>query len=304
MRHRLVLALQMERSGDSLHHPEYPFPFAEDGTAVMTELEESSGLVDSFSGPRTSSEAEKLQTKMAHVLGRIDWMDPGEEADKQEKKAGLVASAFSLLGRFNHTCDVGGSSSPSWSRVAPPALSQLEARLASISFTANVGAAASSTLSVDPDPALNSFNKMIPPHKWDIQTFTGDSEGTSVTAYFKIVDELRVAKNVPKVVLFDSGMDLFANRANQFYKDCRSRVNNWDELVSEFKVEYLSANHNDALFEELQKSTQHPSESIGVYLAVMASYFNRLGCPVTEEAKLNVITRIVCESLYQKTCPS
>ncbi|KAG5870057.1 hypothetical protein JTB14_004484 [Gonioctena quinquepunctata] len=103
---------------------------------------------------------------------------------------------------------------------------------------------------------------MIPPHKWNIQKFTGDSKGTSVTAFFEIFDVLRVARNVPKVILFDSGMDLFANWAYQFYKDCRSRVNNWDEL-----------------------------ESIGVHLAVMASYFNRLGCPMTEEAKLNVITR-------------
>ncbi|KAG5878066.1 hypothetical protein JTB14_031501 [Gonioctena quinquepunctata] len=119
MRHRLVLALHMERSGDSLHYLEYPFLFAKDETAVMKKLEEISGLVDSFSGPRTSSEAEKLQTKMAHVLGRIDRMDPGGEADKQEKKTGLVASAFSLLGRFHHKCDDGGSSPPSRSRVAP-----------------------------------------------------------------------------------------------------------------------------------------------------------------------------------------
>ncbi|KAG5861261.1 hypothetical protein JTB14_017769 [Gonioctena quinquepunctata] len=226
MRHRLVMALQMERSGESLHYPEYPFPFAEDETAVMTKLEEISGLVDSFSGPRMSSEAEKLQTKMTHVLGRIDRMDPGGEADNQKKKAGLVASAFSLLGRFNHKCGDGGSSPPSRSRVAPPTLSQLEARLASISFSANVGAAASSSLSADPDPAPNSFNKMIPPHEWNIQKFTGDSEGTLVTAFFEIVDELRVVRHVPKVVLFDSGMDLSANRAYQFYKDCRSRVNN------------------------------------------------------------------------------
>ncbi|KAG5867989.1 hypothetical protein JTB14_004629 [Gonioctena quinquepunctata] len=86
-------------------------------------------------------------------------------------------------------------------------------------------------------------------------------------------------------------MDLFAEKAYPFYKDCRTRVGSWYDLVDEFRDEYLSANHMDALFEELQRRTQHPSESVGVYLAVMSSYFGRLRCPMSEDAKLAIVMR-------------
>ncbi|KAG5868134.1 hypothetical protein JTB14_025483 [Gonioctena quinquepunctata] len=97
-----------------------------------------------------------------------------EEMRREEGRVGGVGVL--IVGKVQYKCDDDGSSPPSMSRVAPPVLSQLEAQLASQSFTANVGAATSTSSSADPDPVLNSFNKMIPPHKWNIQKFTGDSE--------------------------------------------------------------------------------------------------------------------------------
>ncbi|KAG5883974.1 hypothetical protein JTB14_007503 [Gonioctena quinquepunctata] len=132
---------------------------------------------------------------------------------------------------------------------------------------------------------------MIPPHKWGIDKFTGGAKSVSISAFFERVEELRIARNVPKEVLLESGLDLFGDRAYQFYKECRQRVSSWEGLVGEFRHEDLSAIHNEALFEELRRRTQHPFESIGVYLAVMSSYFNRLRCPITEEAKLSIIIR-------------
>lgn len=61
--------------------------------------------------------------------------------------------------------------------------------------------------------------------------------------------------------------------------------------MEEFRGEYLSANHNDVLFEELQRRTQHPSETIGIYLAVMSGYFSRLRCSISEQAKLSIIMK-------------
>ncbi|XP_074041961.1 uncharacterized protein [Leptinotarsa decemlineata] len=290
MRHRLGIALKMEKTGESLSYPAYSYSFEEDESAVKEKLDEIGSLLDTLSGPRTSGEAVKLHTKLAHVLGRIDRMDPDEDSGKTHQKANLVATALTLLSDFNDKLDALDTNPPVFTSV-PAALNQLQTRLGMLSFNANINAAARSSTSADPDTTPNTVSKMIPPHKWNLQKFTGDGKGSSISAFFEVVDELRSARNVPEAVLFDSGMDLFAGRAYQFYKDCRSRVNSWEEMVGEFKAEYLSANHNDALFDELQKRTQHSSESIGVYLAVMASYFKRLGCPITEEAKLNIIIR-------------
>lgn len=132
---------------------------------------------------------------------------------------------------------------------------------------------------------------MIPPHKWGLQKFSGSAKGLSISAFFEMVEELRIARQVPESVLLESGIDLFCDKAYQFYKDVRLRVNSWIELVEEFRQEYLPAHHGEAIFEELRKRTQHPSETIGVYLAVMSSYFARLRCPVDERTKLMIIIK-------------
>ncbi|XP_074026323.1 uncharacterized protein [Leptinotarsa decemlineata] len=288
MRHRLVQVMQMERYGESLRYPSYPFTFEEDEAAIRGKLDDIRRLIDDITDSGTSSGAMKLQTKLAHVLNRIDNMDPDKDKDKETRKSELLGLALSLMDEFSHKVD---SSKRSDTKRVPVALNQLESRLGAQSFHANLGAVARSSLTEDPvfDPC--STSKMIPPYKWNLKKFSGDGKGMSVTAFFEGIEELRLARHVPNAVLLDSGVDLFADKAYQFYKDCRNRVSTWEELVEEFREEYLSANHSDALFEELQKRTQHHSETIGVYLAVMSSYFSRLGCPMTEEAKLNIVMK-------------
>ncbi|KAG5870185.1 hypothetical protein JTB14_032477 [Gonioctena quinquepunctata] len=291
MRHRLALALQMEKSGDSLHYPDYPYTFETDEIAVRKALAEAGKLIDDLTGPKTSGEAVKIQTKLAHILSRIDKMDSADETTQSTRKSELLGMALTMMHKFWEKLD---SDKDDGATQAPAALTHLEARLESCSFNANVGGAAQSSvlgnLAADP-VSSGAIGKMIPPHKWNLRKFCGDGKSMSVTAFFEGVEELRLARHVTKAVLLDSGVDLFADKAYQFYKDCRTRVTSWDELVQEFKEEYLSANHADALFEELQKRTQHPSETIGVYLAVMSSYFSRLGCPTSEEVKLSIVMK-------------
>ncbi|KAG5883239.1 hypothetical protein JTB14_026460 [Gonioctena quinquepunctata] len=88
------------------------------------------------------------------------------------------------------------------------------------------------------------------------------------------------------------------DEAYQFYKDVRVRVLSWREMVKEFRREYLSAHHGEALFEKLRHRTQHPLESIGVYLSIMNSYFNRLRCSIADETKLMIIVKNL-HPLYQ-----
>lgn len=91
----------------------------------------------------------------------------------------------------------------------------------------------------------------------------------------------------------DSGIDVFEGRAYQFYLADRNQVSSWDEFVVLSKEEYLSANYNEKLFEEIEIITQGPAESIGVYIAVMMGYFSRLTCDISEEVKfyLNFVAK-------------
>lgn len=288
MRSRLSAALRLEQTGDSFKYPAYSFTFDEDATAASVKCQDIKVSLDQLVPGPASSLTIKLDTKFAHLLGRLDNMDPGDDNTKKDRKSSLLAEALGLLNAFQEKVTVPPSPQ------VPAALSLITAGLSNHSFQLGLAGAQSSSpvqasqISNVP-PCIPSASKMIPPHKWGIEKFSGAPKSLSVNAFFEMVEELRVARNVSKDVMLDSGLDLFVGKAYQFYKDTRLRVSSWDEMVEEFRQEYLSANHNDILLDELRRRTQHPMESIGVYLAVMSSYFGRLRCLVPEEAKLAII---------------
>lgn len=287
MRHRLVMTLRLEKSGESFKYPTYPFSFAEDYAAIELKCDDLSSRIDSLSGGPSSSEAVKLETKFSHVLGRLDNMVVGDIVDNQTRKATLLAKVLtlydSLHGKLYPPLPVGVQ--------VPSALSIIQGATSNQSFESGVvHAPSSSPVSQNVNCSLPQ-GKMVPPHKWGLEKFSGTSKSLSICAFFERVEELRVARHVPKEVLLESGIDLFSEKAYQFYKDVRSRVNCWEELIAEFRCEYLTAYHDDARFEELRRRTQHSSESIGVYLSIMNSYFRRLTCHVLEETKLAIVIK-------------
>lgn len=295
MRRRFSQALQLEKDGSSLKYPPYPFTCEQDFEAVQKKLCELEEMVTKFSGGKGSSETQKLETKFNHVLGRLDNMVPDGEAN-QQKKSELIATALSIMESLHEKVEDFEKEKP---HIPPPSLSFMEVQVGHETFQQNLahtarsspigtGGVAQLTASGREDKTM----KTIPPHKWNIQKFSGDKKGSvSINAFLERVEELRVARNVSEETLFSSGIDLFTDKAYQFYKECRARVSNWKEMSQEFRAEYLSSTYEEELFEELQRRTQHSTESVGVYLAIMSSYFNRLRCPISEEAKLKIIMK-------------
>lgn len=287
MRSRLASALRLEKSNESFRYPKYPFSYAEDKAAIEKKCLEIQTLLNSYGGS-SLNEHQKLQTKLHHALNRLDQMETGEEAEKVQVKSELLSKILQLYDEFHNKSSTGSTGQ------VPAALGVLAGGLPSHSQTGIENAPSSSPFENRPsslEVSHRSEGKMVPPHKWGLEKFSGTAKSLSVTAFFERVEELRIARSVAADVLLDSGVDLFVDKAYQFYKDARLRVQSWDELKEEFKREYLSAHHTDLLFDELRKRTQHSSESIGVYLAVMSSYFSRLGCHVPEEAKMAILVK-------------
>ncbi|KAJ8983249.1 hypothetical protein NQ317_008859 [Molorchus minor] len=129
--------------------------------------------------------------------------------------------------------------------------------------------------------------------------FSGNLKEMSLNGFLLQVEELRIARRVSKDTLLDSGIDLFSGKALSFYQDLRKHVNSWDELIEEFKQEFRKGRHDEDLIREIEKRTQAKDESIGIYLAIMNSYFNRLTCSLSEKAKLAIILRNIRPSLQQ-----
>lgn len=291
MRSRLALARQMERTGESLHYPPYPFTFQEDVAAITQKLDNLVVAVDALTDSSKSSSYLRLQTKLTHVLGHLDNV-VCSSAEEFEVRGVLVAQALTLIDQLNTKANlVEGKCQP-----VPPNLCALQGGIQQLPAEVTQ-LPSSSFMRADPlqvstptPTASGSGIKPILPHKWNLK-FSGERKGMSVTAFLERVEDMRRARNVSKDILLDSGIDLFEGRAYEFYQDCRNEVQSWDELALRFKEEYQPAFYSERLLEEIKRRTQGPDESIGSYMAVMSRYFQRLQCPISEEAKLTILMR-------------
>lgn len=287
MRKGLAMARRMERSGDSVNYPSYPYASEEDIEAAQLKLDELAPLVASFNDSDNSSDFKKYETKLYHVLNRVDHIP-----EDVEERGVLRAKALSLLDDLHRKSE---EFKPH--NVVPPQVALLHQSSFNTGIGANRRSTCTNIASVPPPSTPTTSNvvtasnvKAILPNKWDCK-FSGDRRGLSLSAFLERVEELRIARHVSKQTLLESGIDLFSGRAYQFYLAYRNEVTDWDQFVELLREEYLSPNYNEKLFEEIRKRTQGPDESIGIYLAIMNGYFNRLTCNVTEDTKLQVLLR-------------
>lgn len=280
MRQALTMAMRLEKSGDSIKYPAYPFTEQEDISAVTKKLGEIEPEIVSFQETLSSGLYLKFQSKLSHVLGRIDNI-PLESAERPN----VLARALTLLDQLHQKAEENGKS-----QAVPPQMSLMESLPAAANFAAVITPSRRSSGVPAPQGTVPSGMKPVPPSKWGI-TFSGDKKSMSLSAFLERVEELRVARHVPKDTLLESGIDLFSGRAYQFYTAYRDQVNSWDEFLVLLREEYLTPNYNEKLFDEIRKRTQGPDESIAIYMAVMTGYFNRLTCSISEETKLKIILR-------------
>lgn len=282
MRHNLAMAIRLEKSGDSVKYPDYPFQPDEDLIAVNNKLEDLEAAIGTFENSSTSGAFMKYQSKLLHVLGRLDHIPVEETEDKSVKRSVLLAKALELMGALEAKAE-----NFEQKRRIPPQLGILETdNETSSNFNQNIGPNRRSSVT-EPSSAII---KPILPSRWDCK-FSGDKRGMSLSAFLEKIEELRVSRNVSKEMLFNSGIDLFTGRAYQFYLAYRNEVSTWDEFVALLREEYQSADYNEQLFEEIRRRSQGPDESIGIYLAIMSGYFKRLTCHISEEAKLKILIR-------------
>ncbi|KAJ8909309.1 hypothetical protein NQ315_010461 [Exocentrus adspersus] len=99
----------------------------------------------------------------------------------------------------------------------------------------------------------------------NLPTPLSDKKGLSLSAFLERVEELRVA-------------DMFPSKLS------------WSPESTYSPVEPTSFTWPTAV-KEIRNRTQGPEESIGIYLAVMSGYFNRLSCALSEETKLKILLR-------------
>lgn len=282
MRKSLARSLKMEKSGSaSFTWPDYPYSFEDDALAVTAKLQEIRNLLDDFTSVKGSNRYKKIETKLAHTMGRLDRATPTEEPSKRVK-ADLLAQVLALMTDFEDKAEVNERSSGA---------GILDFSVLSVEGGSDGNEHADQEASMRRQSTSGlARGKSVPVAKWDIK-FTGEKKSLSLNAFLERVDELCIARYVSREELFDSAIDLFAGRALVWYRATRKSVSNWNELVSQLREEFQPHDYDTKLFDEIKRRTQGPEETIGIYLAIMSSLFGRLSTPISEEIKLKILMR-------------
>lgn len=290
MRKLLARVRKMEKLGDSFTYPEHPFTFEEDAQAVTAKVAELRKNLETLEGPKESGSVVRMESKTAHVLGRVDRMVVSSVEEK-DAKSKLLSSVMLLMADVVEKIELFKECRQT--EETPSELSILENSMEGVALSPQRAATKQQSSSIP----LSTGTKSVPVSKWGLR-FTGDKKGMSVNAFLERVNELKIARHSSDEDLFDAGVDLFAGRALLWYRDARQYTSTWTELITKLKEEFQPQDYNEKLLEEIKRRTQGADESIGIYLAVMSAMFGRLNCPVSEAVRLKILMKNI-SPIYQ-----
>lgn len=250
-------------------------------TLEVKEIEESfksvTELVEEFEGSSEDSMYKRIRSRLLHLSGRVARIRIPETGDVETvKKFRNETSASILL----LEADVDEKLSQR---------SQLENAM-SQSMTQSSSTIQGAANNLISNGAVIRGQREVPVYKWGV-SFDGDTSGSSINAFLVRVEELAEARHVSKNELFDSAVDLFAGKALIWFRSIKPRVKDWDSLVALLKKEFLPADYDDQLWEELKLRVQGRNESCSMYIAMMLTLFSRLSRPTCEKTRVKQIKK-------------
>lgn len=227
---------------------------------------------------------QSLYSRLVHLCSRLARVSVGDlEESKREAFAKLRSSAATALDELKTTplpeelvvtSAVNGESSSESDSGESVRVPRFRNPLVRTSTTNSLAAGTSTYYNLQ---------------KWNLK-FTGDPKGTTVHSFLETVEDMRKARNVPYSALFDSAIDLFADKALMWYRSNRDRVGDWQELAALLVKHYEPPDYRARLFRDILGRTQAPSESIVDFLTCMNSMFRRYGS-LDENARLDILVR-------------
>lgn len=139
-------------------------------------------------------------------------------------------------------------------------------------------------------PITTAGMNSVPLYKWGV-TFDGSTKRESVNSFLQRVEELRIARNTSKEMLYQSAVDLFTGQGILWYRSIRDTVTDWDSLAAALKQDFLPPDYDDELWIEIRNRTQGQHEKIVIFLAAMKNLFSRLTHNPSEEQMLRILRK-------------
>lgn len=307
LRKTLRTVLSREKAGLSFTYPAHPYTFDEDFAALTAKIAELSGSIGTFNEGKRSPDFARLSAKINHAIDRNDRVAPREPAE-EAKKAQVFQSLLGLVGQLEDKAQAVDKAEVGGAAAMHPILNlsvirrdveadDSEEESLAFQSTSNRWQGRRSTAFEDRPFA----NKPVPVHQWHLK-FTGEPSGMSVSAFLERIEELCVARNISKKVLFETAIDVFDGQAATWYRSVRKSCSSWTDVVQQLRLAYQPSNYDDQLFNEILKRTQGPQENIGQYVAAMQGLFDRLSVSLVEETRLRILMQNIAP-FYQQQLP-
>lgn len=115
------------------------------------------------------------------------------------------------------------------------------------------------------------------------------SGNTCVHSFIQRVDEFVQSRGISFDKILTLAYDIFVDDALHWYRYNRDKVKTWNELCILLKEDFSSEDYDYRLAAEIRSRTQGEQENITVYLSIMHGMFSRLGKPMSEEDKLEIL---------------
>lgn len=290
LRKSLRSALSLEKDASF----NQPIPFEGDASEELnicqTKLNDITEFLTTFSG--SVGQVRRLETKICHTYNRLERIT-SDDPDLMCKRAVLRKGLMEMISVYN-------SKNLALKPVQQNVLTDL--RLQDIPPSTSGNTETHSPPPVTSSPRVppipnndlnlnNSFNVnssfTVPVYKWQIK-FSG-LPTESFNSFLEEVEEHCISRNVNKANLFSSARDLFAGDALRMYNWFKRYASDWDSLIKLMKEEYVPS--ADKLWQQILSRTQGASESIGLYVAIMTSLFDRMPTHVSDSLRMQVLRR-------------
>lgn len=283
MRTCLRPLFRIEKLDASLHYPDYTLNPAEEIEIVSAKLPELTDLVQQFPGDKKDSAYERIQSRLMHLLSRIDRIPTEGEAitaGMKEERSTLVQRTLKLMDDLEQSAEKSHKQPADISVILrnqslPPEPEVPERNI-------------STPIQTTPRMESNYFKRQ-PIQKWNLK-FSGENKHLSVHDFLERVEELRLARHCSQAELFDSAIDLFEGKALLWYRSNRQRVNDWEGLAELLRRHYEPPDYKSRLFKDIMARTQGPDESIVEYMTCMNAMCKRYGS-IPEDVQVDILSR-------------
>jgi len=288
--------LKMEQRGALPNPVIATFDFDQEKAVVSALLVELTNSFKDIKGPKAGPRFVRVQSRLSHLLKRVSRLSVTNLSEEQtSSRSSLMLDILTALGQLDNllAIDPNLSASLGKDQESGDELDSNGSDNGGGEFDVEQphfnGAQSTSSQLVPLTRSPSNSVKVERIVKWGLK-FSGNVRQLSVHNFLERVSELRKARGVTTLDLFQSAIDLFEGKALNWFRANCTRFNDWDSLSSLLVKHFEPPDYRPRLFKEILERTQDPSESIIDYLSCMSALFRRYG-GMTAEMQLDIVSR-------------